>query len=236
MQIERLDFVAGARAARGVAVIIDVFRAFSVACYASAGGASSIIPVGEVEEALGIKRAHPDYLAIGERHARRLPGFDFGNSPTELERADLTGRTLVQTTHAGTQGLVHATQAELVLTGSLVNAAAICRYIHALAPARVSLVRMGMAAASRSDADDLCAELLAARLSGQLPSEPLPTDSEAIRERLRESPEARKFFDPAADWAPERDFELCTALDRFDFVLRLQDEGRGWPTLRKLPI
>jgi 2-phosphosulfolactate phosphatase len=38
---------------------------------------------------------------------------------------------------------------------------------------------------------------------------------------LRETPSARKFFDPDATWAPERDFELCTDADRFDFVLRL---------------
>jgi 2-phosphosulfolactate phosphatase len=234
MQIELLDFVAGARAARGVVIIIDVFRAFSVACYASARGAPRIIPVGEIEEALQLKRAHPDYLAIGERHARKLPGFDSGNSPTEIEGLDLSSRTVVHTTHAGTQGLVNAHQAEVVLTGSFVNAAAIIRYIHALAPVRVSLVRMGMAAMQHSDADDLCAELLAARLSGLAPLADLPGDSEAIRERLRESPEADKFFDPAADWAPERDFELCTALDRFDFVLRLQDEADGLRSLRAI--
>lgn len=234
MQIELLDFVDGARAALGVAVIIDVFRAFSVACYASARGATRIIPVGEVEEALQLKRSHPDYLAIGERHARKLPGFDAGNSPTELEGLDLAGRVVVHTTHAGTQGLVNAHHAEVVLTGSFVNAAAICRYIHALAPTRVSLVRMGVAATSRSDADDLCAELLAARLSGQPQLADLPGDSEGIRERLRESAEAHKFFDPAADWAPERDFELCTVLDRFDFVLRLTDEGDGSRSLRGL--
>jgi len=31
-RIEILDFEAGARAARGVAIVIDVFRAFSLAC------------------------------------------------------------------------------------------------------------------------------------------------------------------------------------------------------------
>src|SRR5690606_34278459 len=91
MRIEVLDFVAGARAARGVAVIIDVFRAFSVACYAAAGGAARIIPVADAGEALALRRAHPDWLAAGERHARRLPGFDFGNSPTEITQADLRG-------------------------------------------------------------------------------------------------------------------------------------------------
>src|SRR5262249_54923104 len=113
---------------------------------------------------------------------------------------------------------------------------AICRYIRVLAPARVSLVRMGVAATHRSEADDLCADLMASRLSGVPRSAELPSDSEAIRERLRKSPEAHKFFDPAADWAPERDFELCTALDQFDFVLRLQDDSDGTRSLRAVAV
>jgi 2-phosphosulfolactate phosphatase len=241
MHIDFLDYVDGARQARGVAVVIDVFRAFSVACYAVARGATRILPVGEIEEALQLKRAHPDYLAIGERHARRVPGFDCGNSPTEIEALDLTGRTVVHTTHAGTQGLVNARAAEHVLTGSLVNAAAICRHVRALAPARVSLVRMGVAAAGRSDADDLCAELLAARLSaaaatpGSASTAALARERARIREQLRSSAEAYKFFDPGADWAPERDFELCTELDRFDFVLPLTTDAQGRRCLLALP-
>jgi 2-phosphosulfolactate phosphatase len=223
------DRVAGARAARGVAVIIDVFRAFSVACYALAAGAERIIPLADAEEALALRRANPDWLAIGERHGRKLPGFDFGNSPTELERAGVRGRTLLHTTHAGTQGLVNALAAGTVLTGSLVNAAANTRYISALSPARVTLVRMGLEARSRSDADDVCAELLAARLTGGT------YDLESIRPRLRASPEAQKFFDPQADWAPEQDFELCTAVDRFDFVVRLSRGGQ-WPALTRVAV
>ena len=229
MEIELLDFVAGARAARGVAVIIDVFRAFSVACYAAAQGVERIIPIGAAEEALQLKRADMRLFAVGERDGRKLPGFDCGNSPTELEGFDLRGKTMVHTTHAGTQGLVNARDADVVLTGSLVNAAALCRYIRALAPARVSLVRMGVAASRHSDADDLCAELLLARLSGR------PFNERPIPQRLRGSAEARKFFDPAADWAPERDFELCTVLDRFDFVLRRVASPEDRPYLVRIP-
>jgi len=227
-KIVMLDFAAGARAARGVAVVIDVFRAFSVACYAFANGAARIIPVADIEEARQLKRTHPEFVTLGERHARKLEGFDFGNSPAHIEHEDFTGRTLVHTTHAGTQGLVNATQAEVVLTGSLVNAAAICRYIAHLAPAQVSLVRMGQDARERCHEDDLCAELLATRLRG----EHFPTDT--IRTRLRVAPSAQKFFDPAATWAPERDFELCTAVDRFDFVLRLVPAETGPAQLQAL--
>ena len=227
-KIDILDFEAGARAARGIAVVIDVFRAFSVACYAFANGAERIIPVADIEEARRLKRVHPEFVTLGERHARKLEGFDFGNSPTHIEHEDFTGRTLVHTTHAGTQGLVNATQAAIVLTGSLVNAAAICRYIARLAPSKVSLVRMGQDARERCDEDDLCAELLAARLRGER------FDTDTIRPRLRTAPSAKKFFDPEATWAPERDFELCTDADRFNFVLRLLPAGAGPAQLQAL--
>jgi 2-phosphosulfolactate phosphatase len=230
MQIEVVDFVAGAQKARGVAVVIDVFRAFSVACFAYARGAKRIIPVAEVEKALELRREHPEYLAIGERGGKKVEGFDFGNSPTDISQADVRGKTLVQTTSAGTQGLTNASQADVVLTGALVNAAAICSYIQSLAPERVSLVRMGLAARERCMEDDLCADLLRARLSGQA------FDVSGVRQQLRGAPAAKKFFDPEATWAPEGDFDLCTDVDRFGFVLRLAGNSHGAHYLEKVNV
>lgn len=220
MRVQISDFVEGARHARGLAVVIDVFRAFSVAAHAFARGAQTIVPMSSVDEARALKNAHPDWLLAGERFARPLPGFDCGNSPTEIERLELAGRTLIHTTHAGTQGLVNAVDAQEVITGALVNAAAIVRYARERRFEHVTLVRMGHEARERSDEDDACAELIARRLQGDEP------DTSVIRERLRLAPSARKFFDPACDWAPERDFELCTQVDRFDFVLRLDRSAR----------
>jgi 2-phosphosulfolactate phosphatase len=219
MQIDIVDFVEGARGARGVAVVIDVFRAFSLACYAFDGGVEKIIPIGAIETALALKKENPHFIAAGERYGKQLEGFDFGNSPTNISAADLRGKTLVHTTHAGTQGLTNARGADVVLTGSLVNAGAICSYIKMLAPRQVTIVRMGQAAKERCAEDDLCAELLHARLTDQ------PFDTTTVRSRLRAAPAAQKFFDPAATWAPEGDFERCTDVDRFGFVLRLA--GRG---------
>ncbi len=104
-----------------------------------------------------------------------------------------------------------------MLTGALVNAGAIVRYLQARQPSIVTLVRMGHEARENSDEDDLCAELLRSRLLG----EPMPVAG--IRGRLRKASSAEKFFDPACDWAPERDFDLCTRVDEFDFVLQLDD-------------
>ena len=58
MRIEVVDHVAGASAARGIAVVIDVFRAFSVAPHAIAAGAARVMPVGAIEDALATARSH----------------------------------------------------------------------------------------------------------------------------------------------------------------------------------
>jgi len=215
MEIVILDHVAGAREARGIAVVIDVFRAFSVAAYAFDGGAARVLPVAEIEEAHSLARRFPGAVLAGERHARQLPGFDIGNSPTQLRARDLHGRVLVHTTHAGTQGLVNATGADEVLTGAFVNISAVARYLAARAPDRVSLVRMGHEAVERCAEDDLYAECLRLQLLGR------PAPLGEVRERLRNAPAAAKFFDPACSaWAPRDDFDYCTDVDRFDFVLR----------------
>ncbi len=228
MKVEVYDHVAGAREARGVAVIIDVFRAFSVAAYAFDAGAARVLPVGEIEEALELGRRLPGAVLAGERHTRRLPGFDAGNSPTEIRALDLRGRTLIHTTHAGTQGLVNAVFADEVLTGAFVNISAVAADLRRRAPERVSLVRMGHEARERCAEDDLYAECLRLMLEGR------PAPLGEVRERLRDAPAAQKFFDPACDWAPRPDFDYCTDVDRFDFVLRLKRVEGEPPELERL--
>jgi 2-phosphosulfolactate phosphatase len=229
IEVHTADFVAGARDARGLVVVIDVFRAFSLAAHAMARGAARIWPVASIEGAIALKKSNPGAILLGERYAKPLPGFDGGNSPTELEAIEVRDRTIIHTTHAGTQGLMNAVLADEVITGAFVNAAAIVAYIRDRSPPHVTLVRMGQHALGRCDEDDACADLITARLRGESPN------VEAIRTKLRTAPSAAKFFDPACDWAPERDFELCTQFDRFDFVLRL-DTALVPASLVKVPV
>ena len=209
--------------------MIDVFRAVTVAPHLIAAGAARVIPVAGVEDALALRERLPGVVLIGERHARRLPGFDAGNSPTEVVALDVAGRPVAHTTHAGTQGLVAATGADEVLAASLVNVSALVRYVRARAPHQVTIVRMGHEARERCAEDDLCAEVLLDLCEGgRAPS------TETVRERLRDAPAARKFFDPACDWAPRPDFDYCTDVDRFDFVLRLRTAADGLRQLERI--
>ena len=84
MKIEMLQLMEGARQARGLTVVIDVFRAFTVACYLSDQRAKEIISVGNIEIAYNLKEEHPEIILVGERAERMPVGFDYGNSPTHI--------------------------------------------------------------------------------------------------------------------------------------------------------
>jgi 2-phosphosulfolactate phosphatase len=225
MEVVTTDFSSGARDARGVVVIIDVLRAATLQCQAFAQGAARVLPVAEEATARQFKATNPDWLLVGERHARKLPGFDHGNSPSEISGLDLSGRTLIHTTHAGTQGLAAARDATVVLSAALVNATATAQRIRELAPERVTLVRMGHEARERTLEDDLCAAWLASLLRGET------FDTAGIPGQLAVAPSAQKFFDPACDYAPRADFDICVDVDRFRFALQLEGRQSASPWL-----
>jgi 2-phosphosulfolactate phosphatase len=84
MEISIHSLLEGATRATGTVVIIDVFRAFTTAAVALANGASKIVMVGTVEEALALRDAGSGHVCIGEVGGRAPDGFDFGNSPFEI--------------------------------------------------------------------------------------------------------------------------------------------------------
>ena len=221
MNITIDHLTAGAARARGVTVIIDVFRAYSFESYAFSRGAEVIYPVADIDKAYEMKRRDPSFLLAGERHARMAEGFDFGNSPMQIEDLDLTGKRLIHTTSAGTQGIEAAVNADVILLGALVNARATAEYIKSLAPERVSLVCMGLENRRPTDEDTCCAEYIKSILEGT------PFDKETAIEKLRNGDGKRFFIPEDQSFAPERDFWLCTRFDRFDFALRVYKDQEG---------
>ena len=84
MDIEIYHMIEGAKQADGLAVIIDVFRAFSMECYLYAAGAGEVRPVGTVGETFAWKERDPGCVLVGERHGKRIDGCDLGNSPSTI--------------------------------------------------------------------------------------------------------------------------------------------------------
>ena len=211
-------------------VVIDVFRAFSVACYAFANGVEKMLLVADLDKAFALKKRHPQAILVGERRGKKVDGFDFGNSPTEIESVDFSGKTIIHTTTNGTAGVVAAVAAEEVVTGSFANMGAVCRYIRHRNPAEVSLVAMGVFNRERREEDELCSQAIADLLNDRQP------DMEGIRKQLRHCKGARKFFIPKKTWAPQRDFDLCLSADRFDFVMQASSREGEMVELNRLDV
>ncbi len=186
-----------------------------------AQGAEKIIPAAGVEQALALKEKHPEYLLAGERKGIKLEGFDYGNSPSEIEHTDFTGKTVVHTTSAGVQGIALAEGADEIIVGALVNASAVAKYIRQKNPQQVSLVCMGWEGRLDTEEDDLCARFIASILGGN-PIKDIQEQAYELRYQ-----EGKKFFDPMRPQFPEDDFWLSTKVDAFDFIIRVTGGADG---------
>ena len=208
----------------GAVVVIDVIRAFTTAAYTFGAGAEAIYLVGGVDEALHFKASNPGVLAMGENHGLRPDGFDFANSPVAVSRADLAGRTLVQRTSAGTQGVVGATRATRLWAASLACASATARAVNTAdlgAPTYVITGCFVDAPDTTGDDDRLAADLIErARCRADL-------DAAATAAALLSTDEARKTLALGAEHCDPLDIEFAARVDAFDFAMEVVRDERG---------
>lgn len=208
--------------ATGAVVVVDVLRAFTTAAYAFAGGATGVWLVDAVDEALALKAARPELLAMGEDGGRRIAGFDFANSPWEVSQADLAGRELVQRTSAGTRGVVAATGAQRRWCASLVCATATARAVTAAGLGDPTYVITGRRGADQQGADDLLtAELIERARVGE------PIAAVATAHAVATSREAVVTLALGAAHVDPRDIELAVRVDAFDFAMEARVVGSG---------
>jgi 2-phosphosulfolactate phosphatase len=217
----------GAQQARGAVAIIDVLRAFTTAAAVLANGASRIIMVGDVTEAMTLRNADLGQVCIGEVGGRAPPGFDFGNSPFEVSDTDFAGKTVIQRTSAGTQGIVAAARhAQVLYAASLVTATATARALLSHRADRIALVAMGNEGIARSDEDELCALHLRNLVEGR------PGNPAAVREVILAGGDVLRFHDPSRPYLNHHDLEIALDVDRYDFAIRVTMEN-GLPVARQ---
>ncbi|MFI5265628.1 MAG: 2-phosphosulfolactate phosphatase [Candidatus Levyibacteriota bacterium] len=212
MNIKQLTGIEGAKNATGLTVIIDIMRAATVEAYAFGQGAKHIIPVATKEEAFLLKKQDPSILLMGEEHGIKIPGFDFGNSPTEIVEVDLTGKTLVHRSTSGTQGLVNAAKASELIFGSFVTCSAIIRYIKKSKHEEVSIVAI-------DGEDSIFAKYLEDSLNEK------KTDKEKVKQELYNHPGTEWFSDPKRPDFPESDINYALDFDKFNFLCLVEKTG-----------
>ncbi|MCY9656993.1 2-phosphosulfolactate phosphatase [Paenibacillus chondroitinus] len=103
-------------------IVVDVIRATSTIITALINGCKAIVPVDTVLRAKELQQ-EGDLLG-GERFCKKIPGFDFGNSPLEYTKEAVQGKRVILTTTNGTRGIQKAIKADQVLAGSFLNSKA----------------------------------------------------------------------------------------------------------------
>lgn len=102
-------------------IILDVLRTSSTIITALANSSKTIIPVETVVEAKQLKFKNTSCILAGDRFYKKIPGFDFGNSPTSFLDTSFSGQQIVLTTTNGTRAIQKALKGETVLIGSFLN-------------------------------------------------------------------------------------------------------------------
>ncbi len=222
MKIERKSLAEGAREARGLVVIIDVFRAFSCEPLFFHFGVKQVILEADPSKAIQLKNQHPEFILAGEVNEVPIEGGDLGNSPTEIVlkgEAYFRKKTVVHRTTAGVTGASAALErADEVLLGSFVMARAIAQYINSKRPDLVTLVAMGDRARRKAPEDEACADYLEHLLTGRA------YDPILSLKKVLFQPTAQKFILGKKDYLPREDPIFCLQRDLFDFVLGVKRE------------
>ncbi|WP_314253559.1 2-phosphosulfolactate phosphatase [Streptomyces kutzneri] len=195
-----------------VAVVIDVMRAFTVAAWAFSRGAERIVLASSEDEALALKESRPGWLAL--KDGAPAAGFDTVNSPGLIRSLDLTRRTVVQKTTAGTVGALAVASSPLVLCASFVVAGATARFLKSEGSGPVTFVVTGDEGQA---AEDLaCAEYIGRHLAGG------DAEVSPYLHRARTSRAAADLADGVRrgyQGVHPDDVDLCLEADTFSFAM-----------------
>ena len=105
-------------------VAIDLLRATTAVCAAFQAGCSSVLPLDTLEGIGQFRRQ--GFLVAAERGGSKVGDAEYGNSPTEYLRNDMTGIKLAYSTTNGTVSILRAADADLTLVASFANLSALC--------------------------------------------------------------------------------------------------------------
>lgn len=118
-----------------VVAVIDVLRASTTIATALANGARNVVPFEDADAVMTRAKQFErgDVRTAGERKMLPIPGFDLGNSPREMTREVVDGKTVLMTTTNGTAALLAIQGARDVVVASYVNCGAVTALLRAAA-------------------------------------------------------------------------------------------------------
>lgn len=113
------------RTVYGTPVVVDIFRSSTTIVTLLLGGVQEIVPVKTTGEAFALKEE--GYVLVGEEDTKKIEGFDYGNSPSELSTINLDSKKVVLKTSNGTNTIIAAGEGALI--GSFLNITELSRHL-----------------------------------------------------------------------------------------------------------
>jgi len=219
---------AGERGAREAAragaavVVVDTYRASTTVSVLVAHGAR-VVPVASIAEA----EVYPADFRIGERGSAKVKGFDFGNSPTEVEEARIPpGSTVVLSSTNGTRIIEAAHRSPAIYIGAFVNAGAVAEELlrSAKDDSRVVVVGCGWRGRRASEDESAAGEILGRlRQGGAELEERAERIVEEHRGRSRKALLANTAARRLKRLGYEKDLGFCVTPDTVPVVPHLVD-------------
>jgi 2-phosphosulfolactate phosphatase len=199
--------IVGAQKARGIVVVIDVLRSFTVSAYALAGGARECRLVKTIAEARALAVKTPGAVISAEEEALPVEGIPISNSPTQIRQLDLKDRLLIQRSTAGTQ-VAAAVRSDDIFAASLVVARATVQACLLRKPEVLTFV-----ASADHPEDHACAHYMEAIATGER------ADLDRLLDPLRRSERYQRLRSGAWPGFPPTDLDLSLQADVFDFAM-----------------
>ena len=220
-KINTLTGVADAVKAEGCAIVIDVWRAFTVEAVLFSRGLQSCLLTDSRDQAVAWKARGLGIHTLGEVAglSHEETGFDYGNSPREALTMEVAGQQVIHRTSSGTSAICAAApHVDSIYACSFLNAAATARAVLAEQPAVVTLIASGSRGLERHDEDELCAIYLRCLLEGTQP------DREAVATFCRAVSRYKTFAKLVEPGSLDHDGEIALRIDSCDFAIKVTEE------------
>jgi 2-phosphosulfolactate phosphatase len=108
-------------------IVVDVIRATTTLSVLFEQGCEQVLLAPSIEAVRAARLAlGSEVVLAGEVGGARPPGFDLGNSPAEIARSPVRGKTIVFATTNGTRAMRACEGGRRILAGCLRNASAVC--------------------------------------------------------------------------------------------------------------
>ncbi len=186
-------------------VLVDIFRSTTTIPYIFLGGATMVYPTDSIRAAREFHEKHTDSVLVGERWGIRIRGFHLNNSPYEILKSDLNGKTVVFTSTNGTLVLQKIKNTGKIILGSFVNVSAVVRELSS--EDSVSII-VSNRPDGPADEDNYFAGYLRDLLEGKNP------DFSEVADKVRKSKGARRM----RMLGYRKDLEHCLRKDACNFV------------------